>query len=169
LYLSDSGIGPRSTLLLGTKDNVGALNKSLSLFTKNGVNLTRIESKYGLSATEVQFVLDMELPPDHSKVNQMLTELKNDRGTQFIRQLPPISVPWFPVTNKEVDSLALLVLEGGIDLQKPDHPGFNDPEYRKRRQAIANSAANFKIGEKPEYIEYNEEEIKVININLLII
>lgn len=45
---------------------------------------------------------------------------------------------------EELDSLALLVLEGGSDLQA-DHPGFHDETYRKRRQEIAQYAENFKL------------------------
>lgn len=39
-----------------------------------------------------------------------------------------------------------------------DHPGFNDPEYRRRRNEIAASARTHEIGERPPRIEYTSTE-----------
>ena len=39
-----------------------------------------------------------------------------------------------------------------------DHPGANDPDYRRRRDAIAAAALNWKPGEPVPTIEYTEDE-----------
>ncbi|ETO27856.1 phenylalanine 4-monooxygenase [Reticulomyxa filosa] len=160
LFPVDPVVGPRTTILLSTKDRAGALNECLPVFSRNGVNLTKIESKYAMDPTEVQFVLDMGLSPDDPKVRRILEDLTSNKTTLFAKQVPPRSVPWFPMTSKDVDSLALLVLEGGIDLENKDHPGFHDPEYRKRRKEIAEYAATFQYGGKPEMVKYTKEEIQ---------
>lgn len=42
-----------------------------------------------------------------------------------------------------------------------DHPGFNDPVYRRRRDAIARAALFFRTGDRVPEIEYTEEEQEV--------
>jgi len=39
-----------------------------------------------------------------------------------------------------------------------DHPGFNDPEYRRRRDEIAQAAISQRPGEPPRRIEYTDLE-----------
>lgn len=39
-----------------------------------------------------------------------------------------------------------------------DHPGFNDPEYRRRRDEIAQAAISHRPGEPPPRIEYTDLE-----------
>lgn len=43
----------------------------------------------------------------------------------------------------------------------PDHPGFSDPEYRKRRNEIARLAMNYRPGEPLPDAPYTEEEHQV--------
>ena len=66
-------------------------------------------------------------------------------------------VPWFPVTEQDVDEIATLVLAGGEDLEA-DHPGFKDQDYRKRRAVIADAAFRYKLGDKIENIDYTPDE-----------
>lgn len=40
----------------------------------------------------------------------------------------------------------------------PDHPGFRDPAYRARRDAIASLARDHHAGEEPPAVEYTAEE-----------
>jgi len=46
----------------------------------------------------------------------------------------------------------------------PDHPGFRDPEYRARRNAIAQIAVDYKLGERIPDAVYTEDEHKVWKI-----
>ena len=40
----------------------------------------------------------------------------------------------------------------------PDHPGFRDPSYRARRNAIARLALDYHEGEPPPLVQYTDEE-----------
>lgn len=40
----------------------------------------------------------------------------------------------------------------------PDHPGFRDPRYRERRNAIARLALEYREGERPPRVDYTDEE-----------
>jgi phenylalanine-4-hydroxylase len=46
----------------------------------------------------------------------------------------------------------------GIVQLDSDHPGFNDPEYRRRRDEIALLAQNHEDGTPPPRVEYTEQE-----------
>lgn len=44
-------------------------------------------------------------------------------------------VPWFPKTLEDINKTGT-VLKEGEGILEADHPGFRDPEYRKRRDYI---------------------------------
>src|SRR5512132_3426134 len=53
---------------------------------------------------------------------------------------------------------------GGLDelvRLDPDHPGFRDPAYRERRNAIARLAFEYRAGDPPPVVPYTEEEQEV--------
>ncbi|HEU4794112.1 MAG TPA: hypothetical protein VFT02_00690, partial [Pyrinomonadaceae bacterium] len=47
-----------------------------------------------------------------------------------------------------------------VDLD-PDHPGFRDPEYRARRNAIADIAMSYRSGQQIPQAPYTEQEHRV--------
>eukprot|EP00341_Mesodinium_pulex_P016275 CAMPEP_0116893180 /NCGR_PEP_ID=MMETSP0467-20121206/3232_1 /TAXON_ID=283647 /ORGANISM="Mesodinium pulex, Strain SPMC105" /LENGTH=67 /DNA_ID=CAMNT_0004562709 /DNA_START=515 /DNA_END=715 /DNA_ORIENTATION=+ len=49
------------------------------------------------------------------------------------------------MTLSEVNQLGSKTLDSGTDLHNDDHPSFNDPEYRKRRQAITDLGKTYKM------------------------
>eukprot|EP01084_Bolivina_argentea_P289960 498005_1 len=160
-YYPDPVIGRnRATISLTTKDYPGALANVLNALTENDINMTRIESRYGQKATQVNFFVDVDVSADHRRVAQGLTALK--KHALDARLVPAIQADWFPITSEEVDSVSCLVLDGGTDLQA-DHPGFSDPEYKARRAKVAHQAKDFKFGDAPAVVNYTQEEIECWN------
>jgi phenylalanine-4-hydroxylase len=49
-------------------------------------------------------------------------------------------------------------MSGNIVELEADHPGFNDPEYRRRRDAIALLAPPLDASEPPSLVEYSDSE-----------
>ena len=58
-----------------------------------------------------------------------------------------------PVTQRE---------DGKVEVHLgQDHPGFNDPEYRKRRNEIAAAAMAWTPGEPIPHVDYTEVEHEI--------
>ena len=72
---------------------------------------------------------------------------------------PDTSNPsWFPRRIRELDIFATRVLGACEDLES-DHPGFQDQEYRTRRNYFAAIANSYKYGERIPRVEYTQPEI----------
>jgi phenylalanine-4-hydroxylase len=54
-------------------------------------------------------------------------------------------VPWFPTSIRDFDHIGRRTLSSGDGIQETDHPGFNDKEYRKRREIITQASLSAKI------------------------
>lgn len=67
-------------------------------------------------------------------------------------------VQWFPRHVSELDYIANRTLDAGTDLES-DHPGFNDPIYRKRREELAKLSHFHKWSQPIATIDYTKEEI----------
>jgi phenylalanine-4-hydroxylase len=68
-------------------------------------------------------------------------------------------VPWFPTQIMDFDNIGKRVLSSGDGIQATDHPGFNDPEYRKRRDVITKAALSYKLSDKSlPIIQYTQTE-----------
>uniref|UniRef100_A0A674CDD8 Tyrosine 3-monooxygenase n=1 Tax=Salmo trutta TaxID=8032 RepID=A0A674CDD8_SALTR len=80
------------------------------------------------------------------------------RVADDVRTIPEEKVPWFPRKIRDLDKCNLLITKYDPDMDQ-DHPGFSDPEYRKRRRFIAELAANYKQGEPLPRVEYTPEEV----------
>src|SRR3954465_8296328 len=60
---------------------------------------------------------------------------------------------YLPVTKDESGKVVVHLGE--------DHPGFNDPEYRERRNAIAHAPVDYQRGDPVPLIEYPDAENEV--------
>ena len=69
------------------------------------------------------------------------------------------AVPWFPRHISDLDLIATKTLDAGTDIES-DHPGFNDPVYRKRRADLAQLAENHRWDKSIAHIDYTEKEIE---------
>jgi len=150
-------IDTRSTICFGVEDRPGALEEALRFFRYNKVNMTRINSQWSKTEQAVSFFVDLHGESEDKRIKNLLRDLQEN--CIYADLMGSREVPWFPITEQDVDEIATLVLAGGEDLEA-DHPGFKDEEYRKRRAIIADSAFRYKLGNQIEDIDYTPDEVK---------
>lgn len=155
-------INDKLGIILSMDDKPGTLFEILKVFKENNVNLSYIcskPSKFFSSPEEkkVDVVLDIEkrgnegdILKTFEQINQ-LAELKLTASEK---------VPWFPKSMYDLNMIGEDLKLGGEQLSS-DHPGFNDPVYKKRRDEIEKISSSFEFGGQMPDIEYTEEETKV--------
>jgi len=161
----------RVSLMFSIANRIGSLSQVLDAMKEFNVNLGRIESRPSRSkSTNYDFFVDID---DASKeqITQVIARL-NELGIATLGDTPIFSqsfsssssstgvmqqVPWFPRKLADLDMFTSKTMEYGTDLDA-DHPGFTDPEYRKRRIAITVNALNYKHGDRIPYVKYTDEE-----------
>jgi len=156
LEASHEIIGTRSSVCFAIEDKAGALEEALRFFRYNKINMTRIHSQWSKTERNVLFFVDMNVDPNHPRVKDLLRDLQ--KNCLYGELIGSREVPWFPVTEHDVDEMATMVLEGGQELEA-DHPGFKDEDYRSRRAVIADAAYRYKMGDQIEVIDYTPEEV----------
>lgn len=150
----------RTSISFSLSDQPGILQRALNVFTNNGINLTRIQSRPAKMINHehvVEFYADFEGKLNDPNVDSAIEQLKNMSAKVTIVGTP--QVPWFPTHIEDFDNIGKRVLSSGDGIQETDHPGFNDLEYRKRREYITQAALNYKLSD-PELpkIVYNADE-----------
>uniref|UniRef100_A0A673IGF5 Tyrosine 3-monooxygenase n=1 Tax=Sinocyclocheilus rhinocerous TaxID=307959 RepID=A0A673IGF5_9TELE len=80
------------------------------------------------------------------------------RVADDVRIVQEEKIPWFPKKISDLDKCNHLMTKYDPDLDQ-DHPGFSDPEYRKRRGIISELAFKYKHGDPLPVMEYTPEEI----------
>ncbi|AWO98231.1 Phenylalanine-4-hydroxylase [Scophthalmus maximus] len=120
--------------------------------------LLHIESRPGRksknSTTDLEFFMRCEV--HSSDLDVFINALK--RVADDVRSLPEEKVPWFPQQIKDLDRCNMLITKFDPDMDQ-DHPGFSDPEYRKRRAFISELAFGYEQGDPLPTVEYTAEEV----------
>jgi len=137
-------------------DTPGALQDALAFFTRNQINMTRLETRPSKRTSDYDFYIDFIGQPDQANVKALLAELQSCATS--LNVLESKKVPWFPRRAKELDIVANKILDAGTDLES-DHPGFNDPVYRARRAELSKNALEYRHGAPIPRIKYSPEEI----------
>jgi len=178
------GDPPRVSLLMELTDRMGILHDVLKYFWKYEINVTRIESRpvaftsssslnsSSSSSTssplggrggkrtygqKFDFYMDFDGTLEDPVVQKLLNELKP--MTTKLLLLDEKDVHWFPRHISELDAIANRTLDAGIDLtSEENHPGFHDPEYRKRREVLASNARTHTWDRPIPFIEYTIDE-----------
>ncbi|XP_022654968.1 protein henna-like [Varroa jacobsoni] len=161
--------GAGNTLVFTIKEGVGALAKTLQIFTQNNINLEHIESRSSQKVKDAyEFIVNFDTTynGDIRKCIETIKEnaehvtlCTREKICRHIRE----EVPWFPRRIQDLDLFANQILSYGSELDA-DHPGFTDPVYRARRTELADIAFNYKHGKPIPRIDYNENEIKTWGI-----
>jgi phenylalanine-4-hydroxylase len=176
----------RATISFSIADQVGALDEVLKIIRSLNVNMSRIESRPSRTADyDYEFFVDFDLKQngEERKIIQSLIDslrpvvktvtlvgssaapgtLPPTIHIQPIHHIPSIikdsTIPWFPRKKKDLDTFASKVLEYGAQLDA-DHPGFTDPDYRKRRAEITALARQYRTGNHLPRIQYTVQEVE---------
>eukprot|EP01117_Protostelium_nocturnum_P000999 TRINITY_DN1131_c0_g1_i1.p1 TRINITY_DN1131_c0_g1~~TRINITY_DN1131_c0_g1_i1.p1 ORF type:complete len:467 (-),score=164.51 TRINITY_DN1131_c0_g1_i1:70-1470(-) len=162
----------RVSLIFSIKNKVGSLSQILEVMKNLTLNLGRIESRPSKSKGDFyDFFVDID-NASKNQLDELITQL-NGMGIGIVGENPSLvsqqiggeveregnvnQVPWFPRKLSDLDMFQAKVMEYGTDLDA-DHPGFTDPEYRKRRIQITANALVYKHGDKLPHVPYTDEE-----------
>uniref|UniRef100_A0A3Q2YNE0 Tyrosine 3-monooxygenase n=1 Tax=Hippocampus comes TaxID=109280 RepID=A0A3Q2YNE0_HIPCM len=133
----------------------GGFFKTGKIFETFDAKLLHVESRpckrSKNSTSDLEFFVKCEV--HSSDLEVFVNSLK--RVVDNVRSIPE-EKPWFPRQIKELDRCNLLITKFDPEMDK-DHPGYTDPEYRKRRAFISELAYRYKGDPLPE-VEYTAEE-----------
>ncbi|KAI9543038.1 hypothetical protein NQZ68_013969 [Dissostichus eleginoides] len=142
---------------LSNEKNAGFF-KTGKIFETFEAKLLHIESRPGRksknSTTDLEFFMKCEV--HSSDLDVFINSLK--RVVDDVRSIPEEKVPWFPRQIKDLDRCNMLIIKFDPDMDQ-DHPGYSDPEYRKRRAFISELAFRYKQGDQLPTVQYTAEEV----------
>ncbi len=144
----------RVSLLIELEDRPGSLEAVLHQFSRQGVNLTHIESRPARDG-RFDFYVDCEGRRGEPAVEAVIDALASI--TLKLLVLDERTVPWFPRQVAELDRIAGRTLDAGSALES-DHPGFHDAGYRARRAHIDALARRYRHGDAIPEVVYSAEE-----------
>jgi len=91
-------------------------------------------------------------------IKDMMNNLEKEEVILYQTVACSYEIPWVPCTFSDLDVSAGDCIYGGEGLAA-DHPGFNDEEYKARRNEISRIASQYKSGQKIPQVEYQPKEI----------
>lgn len=147
---------PVHSLLVTIKHQVGALDDVLAVVRKFGLNLTKIESRPS-KALQDAFDIFMDFGEPSENLPKASEEIKKLAVTATL--LSPLGeFVWFPRKPTDFDEVSKRVVSYGDELA-PNHPGYHDEEYRRRRKELGLISLNYRHGHEIPRIKYTESEI----------
>ncbi|KAG7267310.1 hypothetical protein CRUP_030075 [Coryphaenoides rupestris] len=140
--------------------------KNSGLFRTGKIFESRPARKRRVSGPRVDLEVFLRCEVHSSDLDLFVSSLK--RVADDVRTFPEeksmfscdmgLLVPWFPRKIRELDQCNLCITKFDPDVDK-EHPGFSDPEYRKRRAFICELAFSYKQGDPLPTVEYTTEEV----------
>lgn len=126
--------------------------------------MTRIASKPSKivenNCRQTQFFVDIEGEISDPNIQKALAELR--LICNRVTEVGSPEVPWFPTQIEDFDHIGKRILGEGDGIQEADHPSFRDPEYRARREYIAQIALDYNLNDSHiPYVKYTENETGV--------
>ena len=107
-------IEDRTSIALTLNDKPGILQQALNVFTKNNINLTRIQSRPPKMINHdrtIDFFADFDGKIDDTHVKLAIDELKTMQAKVTIVGTP--EVPWFPTQIEDFDFIGKRTLSSG--------------------------------------------------------
>lgn len=153
-------------VILTLNDKPGALLDILQILKDYNINLSHIRSKPSAAHIKnkndkrVDIILDLEKNNNEVDILAGLEKLADKASKIKFSHLK--NVPWFPKCLEDLNFIGSDLKVGGDHLSS-DHPGFNDPVYKKRRSEIEEHSKKFEFGGNNSCaaVEYTEEETKL--------
>ncbi|XP_068442378.1 tyrosine hydroxylase 2 [Clinocottus analis] len=147
------------TVLFGlSSEKHAGFFKTGKIFETFEAKLLHIESRPGRksknSSSDLEFLMKCEV--HRSDLDVFVNSLR--RVVDDVRLVPEEKVPWFPRQMKDLDRCNMLITKFDPDMDQ-DHPGYSDPEYRKRRAFISELAFSYKQGDPLPTVDYTAEEV----------
>uniref|UniRef100_A0A803T8N6 Biopterin-dependent aromatic amino acid hydroxylase family profile domain-containing protein n=1 Tax=Anolis carolinensis TaxID=28377 RepID=A0A803T8N6_ANOCA len=122
-----------------------------------GVKIDHLETRpiriWRNTDEDLEVFVRCEVP--NCKVSNLISSLKE--VAEDVKTKREEKTPWFPKKIRDLDQCHRLITkyDPGSDHH---HPGYSDPEYRKRRAFIADLAFNFRHGDPLPRVEYTAHE-----------
>ncbi|XP_067392152.1 tyrosine 3-monooxygenase-like [Emydura macquarii macquarii] len=130
------------------------LSEAAKVFETLEAGIQHFETRRAENAAgELQCFVKCEVPS--SDVSVLLNALR--RVAEDVKTSREERVPWFPKKIRDLDKCHQLITKYEPDLDH-DHPGYTDPEYRKRRAFFTDLAFNYKEGDPLPRVEYTAQE-----------
>ncbi|XP_070611069.1 tyrosine 3-monooxygenase-like [Erythrolamprus reginae] len=148
----------RLTLTFALSDTKkSSLSKTLRVLETFEAKIHHFESRKARISKNVEGNLEFFLRCEvqDCEISSLLNSLK--RVAEDVKAIREEKVPWFPKKIRDLDYCHHLITKFDPDLNF-DHPGYADPEYRKRRAFIADLAFNHRQGDPLPRVEYTAEE-----------
>jgi len=151
----------RERATIYAENSNGMLSRILGVFHHNNIRTTDVSTKPlnidKEGKQQIIFDIDFEGTLDSPRVIQLLKELEAFSAVKVDYSCP--EVPWFPSSFADLDHMGNMLQNPDEDAGK-DHPGFNDNNYRLRRDEIAQSSLGYKMGNPIPKLKYRPEENK---------
>merc|ERR1719253_417145 len=127
----------RSGILLTIQDKKGLLNECLKILDAHNIDMTGISSRPPKIQGDKKLVhINIDFAGNFEQDNVAAAMWRLTEISEGVTKVGSREVPWFPLHITDFDNIGKRVLSEGDGIQDADHPGFRDPEYRKRRDEI---------------------------------
>ncbi|XP_006019611.1 tyrosine 3-monooxygenase-like [Alligator sinensis] len=150
----------RATLILTfTLWNVkkAGFSKAAKIFEAFETKIHHLESRQAKTSTntvdDLEFFVKCEV--HNSDASALINSLK--RVAEDVKAHREDKVPWFPKKIRDLDKCHHLITKYEPDLDH-GHPGYTDPEYRKRRAFFTDLAFSYREGDPLPRVEYSAQE-----------
>ncbi|CAM4457912.1 unnamed protein product [Caretta caretta] len=150
----------RATLSLTfTLRNAGkvGLSKTAKVFEASEAGIQHLETRQAKisknTTDDLEFFVKCEV--HNSDVSVLINSLK--KVAEDVKTIREERVPWFPKKIRDLDKCHHLISKYEPDLDH-DHPGYTDPEYRKRRAFFTDLAFSYREGDPLPRVEYTAQE-----------
>ncbi|NWH52775.1 TY3H monooxygenase, partial [Fregata magnificens] len=133
------------------------LSKAAKAFEMYETQIHHFETRRAKKATNSDDDLDIfvECEVHSADVSILISSLK--RLAEDVKTSREDKVPWFPRKIQDLDKCHHLITKYDPILDH-GHPGYADPEYKKRRAFFADLAFNYRVGDPLPRIEYTAQE-----------